>query len=380
MLDADAGRSRIVVRGNSVHDAECGDGIDVRAMGSARIRAKIKANTVSRLRESSEFQSVLAIGLQSADTSRLTATVDRNTEADLGNAGADSEGVFINPTGPSRIDATVTRNEYVNDDHLGGFSANGLEFVSMGDGSTGIVKVADSSFTGTPGDVLEQLALGTNAYLSLELDNVLAADSSGFGESGFGNTIVIPGNNGDCLVAASGGAGNAVRTRIAGSTLANCANNGITFGSSVANGSGATSLLDFAMTGSRVTANQGANLRVGNVSGLDRLRVEVERTDLSASEGATVTGLANVSFENLGATADAQIDLGGGALGSTGGNCLQGGKFAAELIGYAVTARGNWWGSPGGPGPGRVLSVNGSLDAGAAACRGAGLRSGLTSQ
>ena len=182
MLDADAGRSRIVVRGNSVHDAECGDGIDVRAMGSARIRAKIKANAVSRLRESSEFQSVLAIGLQSADTvAARSRRVDRNTQADLGNEGADSEGVFINPTGPSRIDAKVTRNEYSNDDHLGGFSANGLEFVSMGDGSTGIVEVADSSFTGTPGDVLEQLALGTNAYLSLELDNVLAADSSGFG-------------------------------------------------------------------------------------------------------------------------------------------------------------------------------------------------------
>ena len=150
MLDADAGRSRVVIRGNAVHDAECGDGIDVRAMGTARVRATIKANSISRLRESSEFQSVLAIGLQSADTSRLRATVDRNTQADLGNAGADSEGVFINPTGPSRIDAEVTRNEYVNDDHLGGFSANGLEFVSMGDGATGIVTVADSSSPGRP--------------------------------------------------------------------------------------------------------------------------------------------------------------------------------------------------------------------------------------
>ena len=364
MLDADSGRNRIVIRGNSVHDGECGDGIDVRAMGTARVRAKIKANAIARLRESSEFQSLLAIGLQSADTARLTATVDRNTQTDLGNEGADSEGVFINPTGPSRIDATVTRNEYRNDDHLGGFSANGLEFVSMGDGSTGIVRVADSSFTGTPGDVLEQLALGTNAYLSLELDNVLAADSSGFGGSGFGNTIVIPGNNGDCLVAASGGAGNAIRTRIADSTLANCANNGITFGSAVANGSGATSLLDFAMTGSRVTANQGANLRVGNVSALDRLLVEVDRSDLSASEGATGTGLANVSFEQLGTTENTQIDLGGGSLDSAGGNCLQGGNLAAELVGYAVSARGNWWGSPAGPGPGRVLSLGGSLDAG----------------
>ena len=155
----------------------------------------------------------------------------------------------------------------------------------MGDGATGIVEVSDSSFTGSPGDVLEQLALGTNAYLSLELDNVLAADSSGFGESGFGNTVVIPGNNGDCLVAASGGAGNAVRTRITDSTLANCANNGLTFGSSVANGSGATSLLDLAIADSRITSNQGANLRIGNVAALDRLVARVERTDLSESQG-----------------------------------------------------------------------------------------------
>ena len=89
----------------------------------------------------------------------------------------------------------------------------------------------------------------------------------------------------------------------------------------------------------------------------------IERSDLSDSQGQGVTGLANVSFEELGTTSSTELDLGGGGLGGAGGNCLEGGLLAAELLQYSVTAEGNWWGAPGPPGLGRVLAIGGSLDA-----------------
>jgi hypothetical protein len=359
MVDADRGRARLTLRRNTVHHAECGDGIDVRASGTARVRAVITRNVVHDLRQGEALESVLAFGLQTRDRARLTARLDRNRQHALGNdedvgpgpSGADSEGVFVNPVGPSTMRVVVSRNRYAHTPGRGGFSANGLEFVSMGDGSDGRVTVRDSVFEGTPGDVLEQLALGTNARLRLTLDDVVARDSGGFG-----NTVVIPGNNGDCLLAASGGAGNAVHTVVRDSALTGCANNGLTFGSAVANGSGATKRMRLAVVASTITGNRGNNLRVGNVSALDDLQVAIERSDLTGA-GATAAMPADASFENLGTTTAAAIDLGGGALGSAGGNCLG----SAALVRYDVSARRAWWG-----GPVRALTVGGALEAGEA--------------
>jgi hypothetical protein len=365
MVDADRGRSRVSIRGNTVHDADCGDGIDIRASGTARVRATIAGNAVSELRQGDALESVLAIGLQTREHARMTAAIDRNRESGLGNdgdfagpEGADSEGVFLNPADGSSLRATVTRNRYTHTPGRGGFSANGLEFVSMGRGARAEVTVRDSSFAGTPGDVLEQLALGTDAQLRLTLDGVVARDSTGFAGTGEGNTVLIPGNNGDCLVAASGGAGNVVHTTIRDTTLTGCANNGLTFGSAVANGDGPTKELVLDLAESRITGNRGNNLRVGNVSALDRLRVRVAGTDLGDAHGTGSLTPANASFEDIGSTADAVIDLGGGALGSTGGNCLDGGSLAAALVRYDVTAKRNWWG-----GPPRTTAAGGTLDA-----------------
>jgi hypothetical protein len=194
---------------------------------------------------------------------------------------------------------------------------------------------------------------------------VTATRSTGFSGTGFGNTVIIPGNNGDCLVSASGGAANTIDLTIRRSELTNCANNGLTFGSAVANGSGPTTALHLDLADSRLTGNRGNNLRIGNVSELGSLEVKVQDTDLADGGGAGLTP-ANASFENLGNTGRAAIDLGGGKLGSRGGNCLEGGSVAAALVRYDVTARGNWWGQPGGPGPGRSVETGGTLDSGAA--------------
>ena len=108
MLDASRGSGRVRVLHNRVHDAECGDGIDVRLNGTARFRAKIHRNTVENLMQGEDLESVLAIGLQTREQARLVAKLDRNVQTNLGNEsdvggpeGADSEGVFVNPTGPS---------------------------------------------------------------------------------------------------------------------------------------------------------------------------------------------------------------------------------------------------------------------------------------
>ena len=214
-------------------------------MESAKVRAAITRNRVQGLRQGESLDSVLAIGLQATGGARLNGRVSRNRESDLGNPAIPGPAHWVPtrrasssiPPAPrvstcsSLATAIATRTD------LGGFSANGMEFVSMGDGARGRVVVHDSTFTRTPGDVLEQLALGTNADLTLRVEDVVASGSTGFSRTGIGNTILIPGNNGDCMLAASGGAGNRVTTRISDTELTDCANNGLTFGSAVANGS-----------------------------------------------------------------------------------------------------------------------------------------------
>ncbi len=359
MVDVTQGTAKLGIRRNRVHDADCGDGIDVRASGSASVRATIDDNDVRELRQGEDFESVLAIGLQTRDRARLVARVEDNRQSALGSSGADSEGVFINPSGPSSMRVLVARNTYTHTRGHGGFSANGLEFVSMGDGSRALVEVRDSSFSGTPGDVIEQLALGTNARLRMRLDGVRAERSTGLGESGYGDTVVIPGNNADCVIAASGGAGNTVDLVVRRSVLRECANNGLTFGSSVANGRGSSATLTLDVSDSQITGNHGANVRIGNISGLDTLRASIRRSNLSDSRGVG-SSPANLVVEDLGSTRDAAI--------SVRDSCLAGGLLAALVVGYDVDARGNWWGS-------REPLALGSLDSGGrlsvapAACR-----------
>lgn len=351
---------------NAVHDAECGDGIDVRLSGTATGTATISSNRIHHLRQGESFKSVLAIGLQARDSTSLDVTVHGNSQADLGNAddlnfaveGADSEGVFLNAVGPARLDATVSDNTYTNTNGWGGFSANGLEMVSMGSGARMNAVVRDSSFSGAPGDLIEHGALGTDSVMTMTLDNVVAERSVGVG-----NTLVLPFNNGDCVLAGSLGARNIVRLTVRDSTFRNCRNNGLSLGSNVVNGRGPTTEVSLDLADSTITGNQGANLGVRNFTKLDRLKVKVERTNLSDSKGVG-SGIADFSAEDLGSTTSADIDLGRGALGSSGENCIVGGTLQADVVRYRVAARANWWGQPGGPQLGRTVALLGSFDTG----------------
>ncbi|WP_109506909.1 hypothetical protein [Nocardioides speluncae] len=343
------------ISGNVVRDAVCGDGIDVRTWGTASYQVTISGNEVHHLQQGEDFKSLLAIGLQTRGHSELVASVTGNVQRDLGNpddlnvvVGADSEGVFVNGVGPSTLKATVERNIYTNVRGLGGFSANGLEMVTMGAGSRVDVVVRDSHFSGSPGDVIEEGALGTNARLSMVLERVTAERSTGIG-----NTAVVPFNNGDCLLAGSLGAGNDIRLTVRDSVLRGCSNNGLSVGSNVVNGSGPTNSIDVLVDRTRITGNRGGNLGIRNFTGLRSLSVKVRRSDLAGSRGLG-SAFADVAAEDLGSTDHSVIEI--------SDSCVDGPLFAAHVVRYDVAARQVWWGQPGGPGPLATTVLGGSLD------------------
>ncbi|MCX6399673.1 MAG: hypothetical protein NTX33_07075 [Propionibacteriales bacterium] len=365
MIDASTRRGlAVTVTGNLVHDSTCGDGIDVRLSGTATGTATITDNEIRSLRQGKGFESVLAIGLQARDSARVRGLVHRNSQALLGNpddlnlavAGADSEGVFLNAVGAAHLTATVTHNTYTNVHGWGGFSANGLEAVTMGSGARLDVLVQDSSFSGSPGDVIEHGGLGTDAVMTMTLERVVAERSTGIG-----NTVLLPFNNGDCVLAGSLGARNTIRLAVRDSVLRGCANNGLSLGSNVVNGTGPTTEITATIDDSTITDNRGSNIGVRNFTALDKLSVRVQRTDISRA-GSIGSGVADFSAEDLGSTKSHVIDIGGGPLGSVGHNCLVGGLLAADVVRYDVSARHNWWGQPNGPGLLRTLALGGVLD------------------
>ena len=99
---------------------------------------------------------------------------------------------------------------------------------------------------------------------------------------------------------------------------------------------------------------------VNEVTPLTQLQVRVQDTDLSSS----LSGVA-VAFDQqpTSGTGSYAIDLGGGALGSKGRNCIFGGAiYNLKTTGFDVSAAHNWWGSPSGPVPGKILaSAGGSV-------------------
>lgn len=344
-----------VIAGNVVHDADCGDGIDVRAWGTARYRVTIARNDVHHLRQGAVLKSVLAIGVQARDTSHLRARIVGNRQADLGNPddvnlgpeGADSEGVFVNGVGPSLVKAVVERNVYTNADGVGGFSANGLEAVTMGEGSRLSVVVRDSSFSGSPGDVIEEGALGTDARLRMRLERVVAERSTGIG-----NTYLLPFNNGDCVLAGSLGARNDVGLVVRDSVLRDCASNGLAVGSNVVNGRGPTTRVSVDVARSTITGNAGSNLGVRNFTRLGTLLVRVRDSNLAGSTGLGAS-LGDVAVEELGGTGVAEIELTGSCVGPV---------LGMDVVRYDAVARGNWWGRATGPGPLTTAVVGGRLD------------------
>src|SRR2546421_3506752 len=214
MVDGKTATGTVSIKRNHVHDATCADGIDIRAMGSSKLRATVNRNTVTHIKQgaagesSGSIGSVLAIGMQALDSAVLHVSQDRNRETYIGSPGADCEGQFANTAGSGVIYDTVNHNTFAH--AIGGSSCNGFEtIVSTGDGKI-VANLRNSTFRDNVGDMFEEGNLGSGSTMRFVADNVLADRTSVRGGnppgSSDGGANPIPFNIRDCLVAGHNGA------------------------------------------------------------------------------------------------------------------------------------------------------------------------------
>jgi hypothetical protein len=361
MIDESRRAARVLVERNVVHHANCADGIDIRASGTGRVTARVLDNTLSGLRQGSSQQSVLAIGMQSTGHSRLDARVDGNTESYIGSATiggfgqADSEGLFANSAGSSKLIERADRNAFAHG--LGHISANCVEDVASNGGPTMDFTLTNSTCNYVVGDVLEVDNLSPNARMAFTAQHVIAAHSTFAG--GLPQAQVEPGDDGDCLLEVASGAATSTTVKISDSRLSHCAADGLGVISNVVAGTGPVKKLGFAVENSRITENQASNLRVENVTPVRHLDGKIENTDLSESPGSPVI------LRNLvtGGNTAAVLDLGGGGLGSHGHNCILGGDpNDVSTVRYDLAARHDWWGAPGGPSPANAVAIGATIN------------------
>jgi hypothetical protein len=341
---------------NNVHDSACGDGIDLQLAGTANLTAAISNNTLTRLDTSGQQASVLAIGMKTTGTSTLSANLTYNTQTYIGGLDTDSEGFFGFPGDASHMAITVDHNTFahgIGGTAPNGRSGNGMEFVILSGHPTASMSIANSTFYDASGDLMEELNWGVNSTMHLSLSNVTASHSTGLGDD-----HNFPFNNGDCLLESSAGAGTTTTLAVTGTHLSDCVNNGLTVDNNVVNGTGPATDLTFDVKSSSITGNKADNLHLINSTSLTRLAGTVQNTNLSGSTGTNVAFDQLAGYDQSG-TGYAALDLGGGALGSKGNNCIfGGGQLDAETTGYNVFAEHNWWGTPTGPGLGRVVAIN----------------------
>jgi hypothetical protein len=364
MVDGQRATGRIKIARNAVHDASCADGIDIRAMGSSKLTATVNRNTVTHLEEgdagasTGAVGSVLAIGLQALDHAVLRASQDRNTQTRIGSPGADCEGQFANTAGSGKIHETVDHNRFAHG--IGGSSCNGFEtIVSTGDGTID-VHLRNSTFRDNVGDMFEEGNLGGGSTMRFVAENVVVDGTSQRGgnppgsSDGGGNPV--PFNLGDCMVFGHNGGGNSTTFVLRNSVFKHC-NNGISALSNVAqgNGSGPAKRLVLDVRHSVIANNAKYGVHSYFLTPIDLLHVRIADTRITGN------GEPGASFEaqaqGIGGVPDLKIDLGGGALGSAGGDCLFGnGSGDVEATNLPVVAKRAWWGQPGGPKPGQKVT------------------------
>lgn len=360
MIDQTRPRTSVRIDRNSVHDAGCADGIDVRASGTANVKVRVEHNKLTRLKQDVTKESILAIGMQTTGTARLTADVKGNRETYIGTASendfgeADSEGLFANGAGRSKLVEHVDRNTFAHG--LGHISANCFETVTSNGGPTLHATFTNSTCDYVVGDILEAANLSKDATLTFKIDHVRAAHSTFAGAQAFHQ--VEPGDDGDCLLEVASGANSRTDVSITNSVFTDCVADGLGVISNAVDGSGAAKHIGFDVRNSRISSNKLTNIRVANVTPIDELAGHVEHTDLSQSAG---TPIILEDLETSGAT-HAAIDLGGGALHSTGHNCIFGGNQGDVVATrYDLDARHDWWGTAGGPTPGRIATVGATV-------------------
>jgi hypothetical protein len=365
MLDEPYSRGSVTVDANYIHDGACGDGIDIRTFNIGHINAAVEDNNVTRLPQGGSQHSVLAIGMQALGSSVLRVTNAGNTETEIGSTGADCEGQFANPAGSGTLIDDVSHNTFANG--IGGASCNGLEYILSNGNATGKVHVSDSSFTNDPGDMFEEFNYGAGSHMALTLDHVTASDTTISGGTASyaepSGTATITGNLGECLGVSQDGAKDVTSLVMRDSIFSGCDNDGIqvtnNHTTSPLNGTGSPKAIRIDIEHSKITGSRYYDLWVNNLTALGTLNVKIQRSDLSGS----LSGVA-VAFDqqSTGSTQHADIDLGGGSLGSVGGNCIAGGAiYNLEATQYRVLAEHDWWGAPNGPATGTTSSTPAGL-------------------
>ena len=369
MLDGQTATGSFAILRNVVHDGSCGDGIDVRAMGTSRLAGTVRGNVVTRLAQgtgsATKISSVLAIGMQALDHGVLHVAQSRNTETTIGSPGADCEGQFANVAGSGVVHDTVVHNTFAHG--IGGISCNGFETIVSTGAGTIVAHLSHSTFRDNEGDMFEEGNLGSGSTMRFVMDDVVADGTHQRGAnppgSSDGGTNAIPFNLGDCMVAGNDGAADSTTLIVRDSALTHC-NNGVSLLSNVGsgNGSGPTKALVARISHSTIAHNARYGIHVATDTPIDALHVGVAFTSITGN------GEPGASFEAqalaVGGVADERIDLGGGALGAAGGNCLTAnGSADVEATNLAVLARRDWWGAAGRPKAGQVAThATGSVD------------------
>lgn len=333
MVDDNQGSQTVRVANNYVHDGVCGDGIDIRANGTGSITGTVTGNDITRIPQGTGLQSVLAIGMQAQDASRLDVDVDDNTETDIGSTGADCEGLFANLNGSSHLTENVDHNTFTHG--IGGASCNGLENILSSGPATSNVTVRDSSFTNDPGDMFEEADLGENATMTMDISDTTIADTT----IAVGNDGAIPFNVGECFTATAAGQGDRVSVDVDHSVLSEC-NNALSVNSNdlTQNGSGPSAKVDIDVSHSVLSQAAHYDLYWHNLTAIDALSLHVDHTTLSSGTDAAIALLQAPGAT----TGTADIDL-------AGANNIVHNAVDVVANAYHIDARHNWWGSPAGP-------------------------------
>jgi hypothetical protein len=375
MADEDKGAASLWVWKNEIHDGTCNDGIDIRATGTAEVMARVESNNIAHLAQGPKMRSLLGIGMQTRDTAVLTVESDHNSETYIGSPDADCEGLFTNQTGGS-LTWNINHNTFAHG--IGGLSCNGGEFY-VGDGAAKTnLYISHSTFEDDPGDMLEEVNAGIGSTMNLTLEDVTVRHVT-FAqklppEPKFSKPNTLD-NLGRCMDMGSWGHQNVSNFHMIDSHFSDCAGDGI--GSTVkgANitlppslglgtnninfGDAAGDSISIDVEDSTIMGTQQDALHFMNQTAMRELTIRVENSQLGDAKGPAI-----IAFDQNGSTEQAEIDLGGKEPDSAGANCFIGAAtLAAEVTGYDVFAKSNWWGRPEGPLPAQVSATDGNLNA-----------------
>ncbi len=303
LIDTASVKTAISIEGNYVHDGFCGDGIDLRSMGTGNATAQVNRNFVTTLSQCSGtgVGTIEGIGTQVTGTGVLHATLDENTEANTGSPRANMDSLFVNPAESGTLIEEIKHNLYSMG--IGGASTNGMEYITSNGKPYSQLTISDSQFYNNPGDMLEEFNRGEQGSTAiLILDHVLVVGTTMSG--GLASYAIPAGgvngvplaktgdNTGECLGIASVGANDVTMLVMRDSEFRQCGNDGIEITSNhctdpptlgPACGASDPHTVSIDIQRSSISGSRYYNLWMNDVTPLTQFSMRVEDSDLSSS-------------------------------------------------------------------------------------------------